>query len=281
MRILILLSLISNLTFAHEEKVIKKSYENVEITTFASGYIEEMNKTLIIAQYAEILSKELKYTDKIYLLFSEQQLGEPLITSWIPVRDGSPETDGIHIMFRFKSFSISGCLNVIENSLLNVKSLKKYRDKNLIAYNNKTSVIVEKVLGKKIYRPNSIKELEKSPIYSYYLLNGKYNFFRRERDNEDKLAVLENVLDYQILSHDIVIVFNNSERFLIYHNKALVGNVVIEEPPKYYWPYESHLSGNNKIIIEFNKFSEQINRVMIYYLDKNEFIQDIDKAVRK
>lgn len=281
MRILIVLLLMSNITFGHTEKVIKIKYGNIDVTTIASDYVEEMNKTLIIAQYANMLSKELKYSGKVYLLFSEQQLENTSIKSWIPEADGSPETDGIHIMFRLKTFSIAGCLNVIENTLLNVKNLKKYRDKNFNIYSGKISQVVTKVLAEKIYRPNGIKELEKPELYSYYITNGEYNFFRKEASDEEKFAVLPNILDFQILSHDIVIVFKNAESFTIFKDKNPDRDVIIEEIPRYYWPYKVHLSGDYKIIIEFFRFSEQKNRVMIYYLDRNEFVQDIDKVLRK
>lgn len=280
MRKILILLLASNLSFAHKDKMIQKNYGNVNMTTFASDYVEEMNKTLIIAQYAEFLAKELNYTGKIYLLFSEEQLKPSSVTCWMD-KEESSQADVINAMFRFKSFSISGCLNVIENALINAKKIEKFKDKNFEIYNGRSSAKVIKVLESRLYRPNEVKELEKPSLYSYFIESGKYHLIRKEQDKEEELSTLDNILDYQILSRDIVVAFTSFEEFKIFQTKIPIKTEHIDDIPNFYWPYNVHLLGDNKIFMEFFPRSEQKNRVMIYYLDKNVFIQDLDKELEK
>lgn len=278
MRKILILLLVSNFAFAHKDKMIQKNYGNISLTTFASDYVEEMNKTLIIAQYAESLAKELNYAGKIYLRFSEEQLKPLSITCWMD-KEESSQAHVINIMFRFKSFSISECLNIIENALINTKKIEKFKDQNFEIYNGKSSTKVIKILGTRMHRPTEVKELEKPSLYSYYIESGKYHLIRKERDKEEVLLELENVLDYQPLSRDLMIVFVNFNEFKIYEHKKPLKTQYIDDIPEFYWPYNAHLNGDNKIIIEFFWRSSQTNRVMIYFLDKNIFIQDLDKVL--
>lgn len=280
MKKILILLLVSNFAFAHKDKMIQKNYGNVSLTTFMSDYVEEMNKTLIIAQYVELLAKELNYTGKIYLLFSEEQLRPSSIRCWMDNEESS-QVDVINIMFRFKSFSISGCLNVIENALINVKKTETFKDKNFDIYSRKNSAKVIKVLEARIYRPNEIKELEKPSLYGYYIESGKYHVIRKEGDKEDELFILDNILDYQVLSRDTIVVFTSFDEFKIFQTKLPIKIEHIDSIPNFYWPYNVHLSGDNKIMIEFSPRSEQKNRVMLYYLDKNLFIQDLDMELEK
>lgn len=278
MKKIFILLLISNLSFAHEDKMIQRSYGNVSITTFASDYVEEMNKTLLVAQYAELLAKNLNYTGKINLLFSEEQLKPSSITCWMDKEEKS-QANVINAMFRFKDFSIAGCMNVIENTLINAKKIVKFKDKNFDIYNGSSSPMVVKVLEARLYRPNEINKLEKPSLYSYYVERGKYHLIRKEREKEEELSVLDNILDYQIISRDIVIVFTTFDELKIFQTKKPVILEKITDVPSFYWPYNMHLVGDNKILFEFYWRSEQKNRMMIYYLDTNVFIQDIDKLI--
>jgi len=279
MKKILILLLVSNFAFAHKDKMIQKNYGSVGLTTFSSDYVEEMNKTLIIAQYTELLAKELNYTGKIYLLFSEEQLNPSSITCSMD-KEESSQADVINVMFRFKSFSISGCLNVIENALINAKKIERFKGRNFEIYNGKSSSKITKVLETKLYRPNEVKELEK-PLYSYFVQNNKYHLIIKEDGKENNIAIVDNILDYQILSRDIVIVFTNFDEFKIFQTKNPARTALIDTIPRFYWPYNIHLSGNNKVLIEFSQHSEQKNRLMIYYLDKNLFIQDLDKELEK
>lgn len=278
MKKILILLLISNLSFAHEDKMIQKSYGNVSITTFASDYVEEMNKTLLVAQYAELLAKKLNYTGKIYLLFSEEQLKPSSITCWMD-KEESSQANVINAMFRFKDFSIRGCMNVIENTLINAKKIAKFKDKNFDIYNGSSSPMVIKVLETRLYRPNEINELEKPSLYSYYVEGGKYHLIRKERDKEEELSVLDNILDYQIISKDIVIVFTTFDELQIIQTKKPIIIEKITEVPNFYWPYNAHLVGDNKILFEFYWRSEQKNRMMIYYIEENLFVQSLDKVI--
>jgi gliding motility-associated-like protein len=139
--------------------------------------------------------------------------------------------------------------------------------------------MVIKVLETRLYRPNEINELEKPSLYSYYVEGGKAHLIRKERDKEEELSVLDNILDYQIISKDIVIVFTTFDELQIIQTKKPIIIEKITEVPNFYWPYNAHLIGDNKILFEFYWRSEQKNRMMIYYIEENLFVQSLDKVI--
>lgn len=47
-------TVVCNITYGHKNPVVKQAYSNVIITTSASDYVEEMNKTLIIGKNGQI-----------------------------------------------------------------------------------------------------------------------------------------------------------------------------------------------------------------------------------
>src|SRR5690606_20752667 len=147
-------------------------------------------------------------------------------------------------------------------------------------YESQPSAKLMEILQTRLERPNEIKELEK-PLYSYFVQNNKFHIVLKEDSNESKISIVDNLLDYQVLSRDIVIVFTDFDDFKISQTGNSERTVHIDTIPNFYWPYNARLSGNNKILIEFFPRSKQKNRLMIYYLDKNVFIQDLDKELEK
>lgn len=273
--------LLFQISFAHKDKSIQKTYGNVQLLTYASDYVEEMNKTLIIGQYAEMLAKKYSFSNKIYLYFLEEQHGATSIKAWLPdASENSDNLDGINVSFRMKEYNIEGCLKVIENAILNRNKLKSFAAKQEAIYHGHPSAKIAEILKMRIDRPNEIKELGK-PLYSYFFQNNKYHLVLKEDDKEVEISTVNNVLDYQVLSRDMVIVFTSFDELKIFQAKVSARTEHIDSIPNFYWPYNAHLSGNNKILIEFFPRSEQKNRVMIYYLDKNIFIQDLDKELEK
>ena len=145
--------LLFHMLHAHKDKLIQKTYGNIQLSTYASDYVEEMNKTLIIGEYAEMLAKKNSYSNKIYLYFSEEQIDAPLIKAWLPnINDNSENFDGISVIFKMEIYSIEGCLKVIENAILNKNKLKSFANKQQAVYISKSSVINAAILNMRINR---------------------------------------------------------------------------------------------------------------------------------
>lgn len=263
---------------AHEDRIIKQTYANVVLTTTASDDVEEMNKTLIIGQYAAILLQKYSYTEKIYLYFMETQLEAPSVKVWHPeITDNSENTDGINIMFRMFQYNIEGCLKVIEQAIISKINLVDHPQE---IYNSMApSDMVKAVLQVKINRPNDIKALEKNYGFSYYVHNNTYHFIQINDSGFVALGTFENILDFHILQHDLVIVFTARDEFSVIRLASPMVTLQIDMVPKFYRPYKVRLLGDNKIVITFSSFSELKNRVMLYFLDKNVFIQDLDQVL--
>ncbi|MBF4515632.1 hypothetical protein IRZ71_04725 [Flavobacterium sp. ANB] len=267
--------------YAHKDKIVQKSYGNIHVVITASDYVEEMNKSLIISKYAELLAKKILYSDKVYLYFLEEQSENFTIKTWMPnLSDNSDNVDGINIMFNMRNYNISGCLQVIENALLNKNILPNFADKQFEIYKREPSKSVLKILQQRINRPNEIIELPKSEVFSYYTQNNQYHFFTiKDATSKDVLVLFNNILDYKVLSSEISIVFTKEDEFNIVKNNSVMKTQHIDNTLNLYWSYKVRLSGENKIFIEFYDPSQQKDRMMIYYLKDETFIQDVDKSL--
>lgn len=267
--------------FANKDKSIKKTYGNITVITSSYDYVEEMNKTLIISQYAEMLSKKHSYSDKIYIYFLEEQFESPSIKAWLPKEsDNSENLDGVNVMFRMKEYNVVGCLNIIENVILNKKKLKKYANKQQSIYENSPSNIVSSVLKNKIYRPNEIKELEKSKFFDYYFFDDKFHFVDISTGVEKEFLELDKVVDFTVLRNDLIVVFTNIDEFKVIRPNVEVTTLKIVDVDSFFKPYKVALLADNKISIQFPNLSKFKNRVMLYSIDKRVLIQNVDELFR-
>ncbi|MBC8883732.1 hypothetical protein H9X57_11285 [Flavobacterium piscinae] len=278
--IIVMLTMFSNV-YSHREKVVRKVYNNIDVTTYNSFHTEEMNKTLMIAQYAEMLSKKLSYNDKIYLNFSETKLEQPTINVWLPKKDDNTDNiDGINITFRIDDFDVVGCLNIIESAILNKNELKKLSERSWKVYKNLPSVEVSNILKAKIYRPNEIKELEKPPFFNYYFQDGKFHFVWINSENEKELNEFEKIKDFYVLTNYLLVVVSDNEEIKLIKPNQEIQTLKVDDVENFYRPYEIKLIGNNKISIGFNQLSRNKNRLLLYFMEKNILIQNVDELIK-
>jgi hypothetical protein len=271
-----------SLLYGHKDVVVKQTYSNVIITTTAQDYVEEINKTFIIGQYVEQMLKLHLYNDKIYLYFFENQIDNPNIKVWLPnLTDNSSNLDGINIIFQMHQYNIEGCLKVVENAIINKKNLNQFVNQNLNIYKGIPSNTINEVLKIKFYRPNVIKELEKSNQISYYIQDKKYNLFYVKDEKIKIIAVFDNILDYHVLNNGLIVVFTNIDEFNIIVKDFPVNKKKINNLSTFYRPYKVYLIGENKIFVEFSPFSELNNRVLVYFIENDILIQDFDKFSMK
>jgi hypothetical protein len=159
-------------SFAHKGIKVKKEYGNILITSITEDYVEDINKALIVGQYAEMLAKEYSYSNKIYIHFIQND--KVYINSWFPPLDEDSEySDGLNIMIEISNFDVVGALNVIEDAIKKSDGKKLSNNEYLSIYNKKESEKISKVLETKIERPSSVEDLNKPEFLTYYFKDGK------------------------------------------------------------------------------------------------------------
>jgi len=119
---------------------LPKSYGNVNLISSTPYYTEDINKNIITAKYVELLLKELDYKENIYLwLWPERD-----ITFKAYFETGESQQKGLNVIITEKETNVFKTLNLVENVILNQKSLEKERDKLLSWYNSAQSELVKK-----------------------------------------------------------------------------------------------------------------------------------------
>ncbi|WP_131450753.1 hypothetical protein [Flavobacterium subsaxonicum] len=276
--------------FAHQKVVFEKKYGNVKLTTMLGDYGEKMNKTIIIAKYAALLSERYKYSDDINLIFVEDyNKNDSLSGSYhkASLKD-SVYANAIYLYYHEFKFDIIGCLNTIEYCItLNYRQKHKiYPPKKLSQiYNSTPSKIVLEIVGNKMYRPNDVKALDKDAAYNYYYQNNTFTFFTLdENGNENKVLDLDyDMLSYEILNSKILVIMLRPDALLILNSQKDKSFRVfkIENADEYYVPLKLTLTTPDAISFRFNHFlSKNKERSMLYLIDEKIFIQDADKVVK-
>lgn len=262
-------------SFANKDILTKKVYDNIAISILTSEYTEEINKALIVAQYAEILSKEYFYFDKIYITFIQKE--DNYMRYWFS--DGKDSVDnliGLNVMFKIEEFNIEKSLKVIEYAIINYKKEKLFSKNLESVYNGNTSLKIKEVLNNRIDRPNIVRELSKPDFLNYYFKNNKYHFIYKRVKIEEEILVSENLFDYKILDVDLFIVFTSYNEFKIIKEGVVIKTLNIENTDSIFRLFKVFLVGENKLIIEYSKISKYHKNVMLYFIDKDKFIQNID-----
>lgn len=262
-------------SFANKDILTKKVYDNIAISILTSEYTEDINKALIVAQYAEILSKEYFYFDKIYITFIQKE--DNYMRYWFS--DGKDSVDnliGLNVMFKIEEFNIEKSLKVIEYAIINYKKEKLFSKNLESVYNGNTSLKIKEVLNNRIDRPNIVRELSKPDFLNYYFKNNKYHFIYKRVKIEEEILVSENLFDYKILDVDLFIVFTSYNEFKIIKEGVVIKTLNIENTDSIFRLFKVFLVGENKLLIEYSKISKYHKNVMLYFIDKDKFIQNID-----
>lgn len=283
MRSTIILCLIFNsfILFAKKDKTYSGKFGNVSIYVSTIVSAEKMNKAIVVAKYTEILCTKLGYNETVDLHFYETYLEpEKIISYYEDFNSDVIEAPYLHFRFQLNNFDIQSCLNVILFGLNNPKRIEKEKNRLQSIYMSETSKIVSQLLSNKVYRPNCIDFLKEFDNYTYYYKNNKIHLIKKQGDIEEEICVFNDLLDFYVLKENIVVVIEQTNRFSLFiHDKKKV--VEINKPEKIYKPLIINMLASNKILFQFNKFSYgNQNRVMIYFIDKELFVEDIDALVK-
>lgn len=274
--------------YAHKNKRVSHDYGNVTVESSTSNYTESINKNLIIGQYASLLCKKLNFNRKILLHLSEGYNKFSISTYYSKDVPESNSGKDLNILIFIDDQNISKCLNIVEFSILNEKNLNVFSKEQVTQiYNSEPSKIIKEIIKEKIYRPNLVNELERFEEYNYFIENEKFHLFRKNVE----IGIFDDILDFFILSTDIVVVFIRLNEAEIFESSSNYNSenktsdltfdchkIKIENLNNtIYLPFKTKLFGE-KIIIFENLFRD---RVLLYSLNKKIFIQNLDEFISK
>ena len=123
-----------------------------------------------------------------------------------------------YIMLIDDKFDILINLKILECFILKNKKVTKFNYKDFIkSSNTKNSIIINKLLDKKIYRPNYVDKLNNQYTQiSYYFQNNQFHIIRYFIENEYNLFKVKDIFQFNQLDAQTVIVFENRNLFKYY-----------------------------------------------------------------
>lgn len=242
-------------SFAHKDIVIQHKYGNVKIATKTGFYYEEINKTLIIGQYAQLLCEKLNFKDTITIFFKHNYI-KNASSKFNIEKSKSKHGRRFFITYESSSFDFAETLNIVEYIILNKsKSLKCNLDKKS---QNAPSNLITEVLSLKIYRPLIVEKLNSNNTLSYYVQNSKYSLFYLDNVKQNCILELKDVYQLSFINLNSSIVFDSNKSFY-YLNKDNRGNLRRNDfnSKDFYMPFNVEQVSQNLIEIEMVKFQSE------------------------
>lgn len=289
--IIILLNFILfNNAYAHKNITITQSFGNVEVIFLTGFYYEEINKALMIGQYAEKLSKAMNFDNQITLFFKHniEDYEEPYyILNNSETKKIIPGE--IFLDMKDREFNVLDILNLIEYSIANRNNINDLNALFLIEQNkNKKSKRIQTVVENKIYRPTIVNELNTlNNGVSYFYKNDNFHVFRKENGKEKILFNFQNIYQIAQIDEFSLLIFDTKKSFY-YFSKIKQKNFSkkheIKDDQSQGLPYSVCKLSNNLISITFPKFKSSSNkteRVMLFDVESENVIQDIREFLNK
>lgn len=315
---IIILTFIAEIAIAHQDFWVIKDYGNIKVRVKTGFQYEEINKAFIIGQLSQKLSKELNYKEPIFLDFNHAYTGDcdpdyfisydkgNILQTWTNEKQKDfLKENSIIVRQVSRKFDFVSTLKILEYAILNLTTIKSAQrqitynqnycqwkintiDTILIKNHLKTygSEILTKILKNKIDRH------DKNFKYgvSYYWEDNKFNIYRRDYNGRDTiLLTVDNIYDYHIINGNSTVIFNSDSTF--YHigryKKPMTSKKhLIENTFDYYQPFDLKDIGGDKITIYFWSYTKDEgrqprDRTLIYLIDKDRLIQDLDKLIDK
>jgi hypothetical protein len=304
--------------FAHQDFWMTKDFGNVKVRIKTGFEYEEISKVFIIGQLAEQFSKQLNYTNKIFLDFNHHYTGtcDPdyfisfdkgkIQNSWSGADKEKDFLEEKSIVVRQVSrrFDAETTLKLLEYAIKNIGQINSSQKE--IDYNkNYCQWIINSIDTTKIktmlLEPASnqlktaltlkIEKTEKEFKYglSYFFKDNKYSIFSREYNKDDKtLLTLDNIYDLRKIGSSTMLIFDTDSTFYYvnqYQNKVSKRHNILNKYD-YYRPYKVENIGGGKISIYFWYYSKEVglqttDRTLIYLINEDELIQDLDKLINK
>lgn len=283
----ILLILSFGIVSAHKNVIFQKSYGNVNLISSTSYYTEDVNKNIIAAKYAELLLKKLHYKDSIYLWFWPDR--DKIFRAYFGNKEYTKK--GLNIFIPENETDISKTLSLVENVILNQKSLENKTDKLLSWYNSTPSELVKEIHLNKMNRPNDVPEIKSSGFFDYFYENGTYHVLSYQNREVIEVAQVTKILQFNVPTPSLLFIFTEMDSLKIisadykynfdekmYHpTSETVDLKFIPEWEYSFRPYSIRLLGQKYITIE-SLFGEKVS---LYNISKKSLIQDLSTIIEK
>lgn len=279
----ILLLLSFGIVSAHKNVIFQKSYGNVNLISSTSYYTEGINKNIIAAKYVESLLKELHYKDSIYLWFWPDR--DKIFRAYFGREESKQK--GLNIFIPEDETDISKTLSLVENIILNQKSLDNKTDKLLSWYNSTPSKLVKDIHLNKIYRPNDVPEIEYPDsfdyTFDYFYENGIYHILSYQNREVIEVAQVSKILQFKMPTSSLLFIFTEMNSLTVisanYKYDGTKYNATSETMkfnflPEWEYsfrPYKIRLLGQKYITIE-SIFGDKVS---LYNIPKKKLTQDL------
>jgi hypothetical protein len=206
----ILALLITSFIYAHKNVQLEFKKGKITLVTSTSTYNEEINKSLILTEYANTLLDTLGYKKEIKMLNFQSD------TNYFKAYYDDGKLT--FARFRLDLIDIKTYLNFIHYIIVNEKKLDltKPIDSKVLKENYK---LVDKITSVKVIRPNEVKELNHLINYSYYYKDNYY-YFHTLRTNKEVYQANNFRQVYSVTSSKFLIFLNDCEFNLIDENNS-------------------------------------------------------------
>lgn len=277
------------LVSAHQNVIFRQLYGKVNLCSSTSYYTEEVNKNIITAKYVDLLLKELNYEQIIHLRLTQERD----FKCYVFFEKEITENKGLNIMIFNKETDISKTLNLIENIIVNLKSIDKDKEKFSVWYNSDSSKLAEKVILNKINRPYDVPQLQsnsdKNYYFDYYYENGIYHILSHQNREVKEVAQMDQILQFSVPTYSQLFVFDKINSLTVissyykynfdekkYYITSETINFEFEPEWNYsFRPYTLRLLGKKYVTIE----SVWGDKIFLYTIDKKKLIQDLSSKI--
>lgn len=284
---LLMLVALSFKVYAHKSINVTKTFNNVKIIFSTGYYYEEINKALIIGEYAEQLSSSLEFDNKITIWFRH------IYTDYQPksytIKHGKENnltnTNEIFLELYDTEYNIEDVLKLVEYSIKNINNFKETDGVKILKKCKKTKT-VKKILIKKVYRPNYVKELaiNNNGVLYYYQRN-KFYIYTKTTTSDKVIASLDNIYQFSKIDNYSNIVFETDKIFYIFQNTNLddkLNQYKIENLKVFNEPYDIKLLTPNILSLSlYSKPNIRKNRVILFLIKEKRIVQNLNSILDK
>ncbi|NDV80158.1 hypothetical protein [Dysgonomonas sp. 511] len=307
------MTILSTSLFAHSDVGYQYKYGNVKGYIFYGYYEhEERNKAEIIAQYAELLAKEMNYRDTIFLNFTHDYVkGAQKEYEYKILLNGEKKGLPIVISQNRNRYDIIQTLLLVEYAINNKAAIEKTPQKMLPdadmekITSRSISENVSKIISHKIYKPADRinADLDQIDEISYYVQNNKFHVYKKgsthnaEKDvlekTEEVLLQLDNIYQFSKLrlypyyGSSKAVVFDSDSSFYCidiaadydFDRTFFSKRYPIDKPSYVFEPYLVNDVGGNIITIHFvvmQTIHSVKHKVIGYRMEDDCLIEDLN-----
>jgi len=279
--LLLILTIFSFKAYAHKNVNVTKTFGNVNIIFSTGYYYEEINKALIIGEYAKNISTELNFNNKITIwfrhIYTKHQSNSYIIRHDL---ENNKKSNEIFLELYDTEYNIQKILKLVEYSIVNINNFDRI-DGLEVLKKYKKSKIVKTILKQKIYRPSYVKELlSKNNGVSYYYQENKYHIYIKTQTSEKEIISLNNIYQFDKIDEYSNIVFETNKVFYIFQNTNLnnpTDKCQIKNIEAFETPYKIRLLTPNVLsMVLFSKSKTRKDRIILLLIKEKKIIQNLE-----